>query len=70
MFTWEQANHIRTCEALANAFTEEERARLEALRARYVETRNCTEFGLDICQLRFVRWLIEHGYINEGCNDI
>lgn len=69
MFTWEQVNHIRTCDALAELFTERERARLEALRTRYAETRNCGEFGLDVNRLLFVRWLIDHGRIDEGSQE-
>ncbi len=69
MFTWEQARKIRTCEALAAAFTEQERARLETMRTRYIETHNCSEFGLDVNRLLFVRWLVDHGRIGEGEED-
>lgn len=65
MFTREHTHRARRTLAHADAFTPEERAQLEALRARYADTHDCGEFGLDERRLRYVRWLVEHGCLSE-----
>lgn len=50
---------------LDSAFTQEELARVEALRATCEATHDCGEFGLDVRRLRYVRWLVAHGRIGE-----
>ncbi len=66
MFTWKQGQKARQTLAMADAFTTEERARLETLRVRYEDTQDCGEFGLDERWLLYVRWLVAHRRIGEG----
>ncbi|HEX8036695.1 MAG TPA: hypothetical protein VF510_22750 [Ktedonobacterales bacterium] len=66
MFLWEKANQTRRAATLAASFTPEEFARLYLLREQYETSRDCGEFGLDERRLRFARWLVEQGRLNDG----
>ncbi len=48
------------------AFTAEERARLEALRSRLQALSADVELDVSDRHLRFARWLVQHGRLDEG----
>jgi hypothetical protein len=51
---------------LGDEFTPEEKARLTALRQRYLIHPEYRELGIDSRRLEFARWLVAHGRLDEG----
>lgn len=65
--SWEHVAEAPHVLAVADTlFSPKELTRLGALRERYQATKQCIEMDLDERRLRFARWLVEHGCIDEG----
>jgi hypothetical protein len=47
-------------------FTPAEIARLEALRKHYRTHPEPIGASIDVCRLKFARWLVQHGRLSEG----